>query len=199
MVALQEVATRNGRIAAEELGEHLKLRYVAGKIVAESRLALLSKFEVQNVRELPIGCATVGYPNPLVADLITEEGVCTAVVVHLPLDRVTDQQPIVSRLVESLSTVGNPLILAGDFNFPPESPLAELVLSAGLVDASGLAGPTMPNPNPVVRLDYIFVAPAKKWKINRAWTFGEEADVDGFLPSDHLGVIVDTKFRELLR
>jgi endonuclease/exonuclease/phosphatase family metal-dependent hydrolase len=117
-------------------------------------------------------------------------------VVHLPLGRVTDQRPIVSRLVEALSIVKTPLVVAGDFNFAPEVSLVELLRGAGLVDATESAGPTMPNPTPVVRLDYIFVAPAESWKITGVWTFGEEGDANGFLPSDHLGVIVDARFRE---
>lgn len=83
-----------------------------------------------------------------------------------------------------------PVIVAGDFNLAPDDPLTGRLTDAGWVDVTATAGSTMPNPDPVVRLDYIFAATGA-WEVRGVQTFGAAADADGFLPSDHLGVVAD--------
>ena len=60
--------------------------------------------------------------------------------------------------------------------------------TAGLRNASAEVGPTMPNPSPVVRLDYVLTS--SDLVVRAAWHLGEQPETNGFLASDHLGVAV---------
>ena len=55
--------------------------------------------------------------------------------------------------------------------------------------ASASVGPTAPNPDPVVRLDYVLVGSGVR--VRSVTRLGERADADGFLASDHLGIAVE--------
>ncbi len=66
------------------------------------------------------------------------------------------------------------------------------LLATGLKDISAMAGPTVPNPEPVLRLDYVLLkAEATEPRVRYAATLGQRADGLGYLPSDHLGVVVE--------
>jgi endonuclease/exonuclease/phosphatase family metal-dependent hydrolase len=56
---------------------------------------------------------------------------------------------------------------------------------------------TMPNPGPTVRVDYVLVREEEGAKVDvvSARAFGDQPDGAGFLPSDHLGVVVELALR----
>lgn len=111
--------------------------------------------------------------------------------VHLPL---AGHEPLIDDLIVHIASLSGPVVIAGDFNLPPDHPLIQRLLDAGWVDATAAVGPTMPSHDPEVRLDYIFV-------VGRVMTYtadrlGADSDADGFLPSDHLGLTVELTWTE---
>jgi len=96
--------------------------------------------------------------------------------------------PFVTELARRLTHLPRPLVVCGDLNAAPDDPHIAALLAAGLRDASADVGPTMPNPSPVVRLDYVLAS--SDLVVRAAWHLGEQPEADGFLASDHLGVAV---------
>ena len=191
VVALQENTRQpDGRSCAAELADRL------GMHVCEDDhprgLAVLSRSPVVAARRLQLGVETFDYPPPLVVELDAGSRRLTFVTLHLPLGRSGDRAPVVRELANAVGSLEPPLLVCGDLNAPPGDPVVEDLLSAGLTDASAAAGNTMPNPEPRVRLDYVLVgAGGLEVGVRGAATLGHRADPLGFLPSDHLGVVVE--------
>ena len=79
------------------------------------------------------------------------------------------------------------VILAGDFNFTPESKPYQAMINAGWVDTAAAFGdpkPTCPAHNPTMRIDYVFVRPAKRWRMIDVQVLDEP------IASDHVPVLV---------
>jgi hypothetical protein len=55
----------------------------------------------------------------------------------------------------------------------------------------------MPNPGPTVRLDYVLVREEEGADVDvvSARALGDQTDAAGFLPGDHLGVVVELALR----
>jgi endonuclease/exonuclease/phosphatase family metal-dependent hydrolase len=191
VIALQENA--NGDEAdscAAQLGARLGLHVCEDDL--EGGLAFLSQWPIRSTRNLELAADTFGYPAPLVVELTVRTERVTCVVVHLPLARCGDRTAFVAELARAMRGVEPPLLVCGDLNAEPDDPLVEMLLASGLVDATAAAGPTMPNPEPQVRLDYVLVRSGRATtSVRPATTHGSRADDLGFLPSDHLGVAVE--------
>jgi endonuclease/exonuclease/phosphatase family metal-dependent hydrolase len=162
-------------------------------------LALLSRHPIRHWQEVPSAGteqaamhATVGLPF----------GPIDVLVVHVTTRREA-QLAAVEHLLDFLDALPaeRPAVVLGDFNSVPDAaPIAALTRARGrkaLRDAwrevnGDSPGPTMPSQAPVVRIDYLFVTPGPA--VVQAWRLGDEADADGFYPSDHLGVAAAFRF-----
>lgn len=147
---------------------------------------------IRSVERLSLAGPLRGYPSPLRVELDPASGLPTCVVTHLPLARLGDRTPFVRELARSLATIEPPLVLCGDLNAEPDDALVQALVDIGLIDASAGLGPTVPNPEPRVRLDYVLVGNGTRdVGVRSSTVLGEIADDEGFLPSDHLGVAVE--------
>ncbi len=188
VVALQEsTRLRDGATCAADLAERLGMHLVEDG--HPRGLALLSRWPVRAARGLRLSAETFGYPTPLLAELDVSGRPLTCDVLHLPLARSGDRGPLVRELAASLDSLRAPLVVFGDLNAPPGDPVIDALLATGLRDVSALAGQTVPNPGPVVRLDYVLLRADAI--VRSAATLGHCADELGYLPSDHLGVVVE--------
>ena len=150
-------------------------------------LAILSRLPVKTVEMLSHLQAKP--LHVIVTDGSTDVSVLC---VHLPLARAGPRGELVRELGAWQSPVGH-TILAGDLNASPLDEVTKMLLDAGYVDASAACGPTMPNPQPVVRLDCVLAhrEPSGEMSAVSAGVLGLEGDAEGFLPSDHAGVMVE--------
>ena len=152
-------------------------------------LAVLSRWPITASTSLAVVSPTHGYPRPFDVELDLGATHVRCVVVHLPLERIGDRTTLFTELAHRLAHLPRPLVVCGDLNAGPDEPLLTRLLAAGLLDASASVGPTVPNPDPVVRLDYVLVDSGVRVRSVRR--LGERADADGFLASDHLGIAVE--------
>ena len=86
---------------------------------------------------------------------------------------------------------GSATILAGDFNFTPDSDEYQAMIDAGWVDAAAVFGnpkPTIPADAPRRRIDYVFVKPASAWKVIDVQVLDEP------VASDHAPVLVELEY-----
>jgi endonuclease/exonuclease/phosphatase family metal-dependent hydrolase len=193
-VALQENArSDNDESHAAELASRLGMHVCEED--HEHRVALLTRRPIRSARPLELVADTYGYPLPLLVEVDGAAETLTVVVIHLPLARCGDRTALVSELGRALADLEPPLLACGDLNAEAGDPHVSMLLAAGLVDATVDAGPTMPNPDPQVRLDYVLVGSGRaSTTVRSAITLGQRADEEGFLASDHLGVAVDLDF-----
>ncbi|MEM6505923.1 MAG: endonuclease/exonuclease/phosphatase family protein, partial [Planctomycetota bacterium] len=85
----------------------------------------------------------------------------------------------------------HPTIVAGDFNFTPDSVPYQALIDAGWVDTAAAFGdpkPTYPSKTPRIRIDYVFVRPAERWRVLNVQVLDEPA------ASDHAPVLVELEY-----
>lgn len=91
---------------------------------------------------------------------------------------------------------GAATILAGDFNFEPDSENYTTCTHAlGWVDAAAAAGrasKTYPAAKPTIRIDYAFI----KSKLNASWRVIDAAVLDEPIASDHRPLIVTIRYEQ---
>lgn len=86
---------------------------------------------------------------------------------------------------------GMATILAGDFNFTPDSEPYQAMIDAGWLDTAAAFGdprPTVPAANPKDRIDYVFVRPAERWRVIDVRVLDEP------IASDHRPVLVELEY-----
>ena len=86
---------------------------------------------------------------------------------------------------------GSATILAGDFNFTPDSAEYQAMIDAGWVDTAAAFGdpkPTCPADKPTMRIDYVFVRPAERWRVIDVQVLDEP------IASDHAPVLVELEY-----
>lgn len=144
--------------------------------------------------ELSLEADLFGYPRPLWADIEIAGLRMRIISVHVPLERVGPRMPILEEFAAFIERTPWPVVIAGDLNMEPDNPILTQTLSRfGIMDATARLSASIPNPQPKVRLDYVLVR-GPGVSVHDACTFGETADQDGFLPSDHLGVAAELDF-----
>ena len=92
---------------------------------------------------------------------------------------------------EVLLSPNLPTILAGDFNFTPDSKPYRAMITAGWVDTAAAFGdpkPTIPANKPTKRIDYVFVRPASAWRVIDVKVLDEP------VASDHAPVLVELEY-----
>ena len=188
IVAVQESTRQGDGTCARQLAALLGMHVAEDD--HERGVGLLSRVPIRSVEPLNLGGPSLGYPSPLRVELSSRFPTC--VVVHLPLARIGNRMPFVRDLTLSLAAIEPPLLVCGDLNAEPCDELVRMLLDSGVSDASAGLGPTMPNPFPRARLDYVLVGNgARDVSVASSTMLGETPDDEGFLPSDHLGVAVE--------
>ncbi len=194
IVGLQEVdvgVARSGRLNEPAvLGELLSMRHRFGAFMqyqgGQYGLALLSRFPILAARsiELPTG----NEPRvALIADLQlparspgTVADTISVIVVHF--DWVADdgfRYAQASRLTSSLDSLEHPYLLLGDFNDEPVSRTLSLFRSrAAEVGKEAGSRLTFSSTNPVKEIDFVFTAPALRWRHLVARSIDEPAASD---------------------
>lgn len=82
-------------------------------------------------------------------------------------------------------------ILAGDFNFTPDTQPYRAMIDAGWADAAASFGnpqPTIPSDDPKRRIDYVFARPANAWRVVDVQVLDEP------IASDHAPVLVELEY-----
>jgi endonuclease/exonuclease/phosphatase family metal-dependent hydrolase len=193
LLLLQENGTYSRGSAASTLAGALGLHaYEDGE---PDGLAILSESAPRRRGVVPIAANPLGYPRPLWTEWAVARFGVRALCVHLPLERAGPREPFVAEVAAAASESDSDVtIVGGDLNAPVGDPLHEYFHKAGFVDVSAECGPTMPNPGPVVRLDYVLVRASRcAVSVVSAEAVGSEPDSVGFLASDHLGVAVELR------
>lgn len=200
LVALQEVDNQTRRTGgvdqAAELGRLTGMHAVFGKALDYQGggygLAVLSRWPVSYHETHPLPSPEPGEPRALLATKI-EAGETGPVIwfasTHLDHRSETNRLAQARRIDQILSDKGTePVLLGGDFNARPESPVME-VFTQYWLDASALdPQPTIPSRNPRRRIDYILYRPPTKWKPISTRVIHAPA------ASDHLPVMTVLKY-----
>jgi endonuclease/exonuclease/phosphatase family metal-dependent hydrolase len=163
----------------------------------ETGLAVLSRAAIRTARRLDLASELYGYPSPLAVTTVSAEVEITVFCIHLPLAGSGDREAILAELMERLGDLPSPLLVCGDLNLEPADPFFAILPDAGFLDASRAVAATMPNPGPTVRLDYVLVREEEGADVDvvSARALDDQPDGGGFLPSDHLGVVVELALR----
>jgi len=174
IVGLQEVDSvveRSGRVAeAQALGERLGMQHAFGGFMAyqggQYGMGILSRYPIQLVRSvrLPDG----NEPRIALAVEVAAPGIGPLMVVNVHFDWVaSDSFRIVqaTALTRFLDSLPMPYILLGDFNDEPGSRTLGL-FQARAREAAKPAGNrlTFSSTDPVKEIDFIFAAPAARWR-----------------------------------
>lgn len=162
----------------------------------EYGIAVLSRWPIAAQRTVPLPVdppqeRSGGAYEPRVALVVTVSspaGDLTVVNTHIDASREDRwrAQEIITVLALADSARGM-LLLGGDLNSTPESPIQERMRARGLRDAWQLCGPgtagfTYPADSGVKRIDYLYVAPP---------THCERAEVIATRASDHRPLVVE--------
>jgi len=181
----------SGESNSHELGAELGVSVYQD---AESPgLAILSHLSLEQVNTLHhLQADWYGYAKPLHAVASIDSTDISIICVHLPLDRFGPRNHLTRELASWRSSAPI-MVLAGDLNASPSDESIRTFLAAGYSDLSRSCGPTMPNPEPVCRLDYVLARTSGSGDLSvvSASVLGLEADASGFFPSDHAGVSVE--------
>lgn len=199
-VALQEVDSATNRLAklndnryfslADSLAEltnmHASFSKAIGFDGGDYGIAMLSRRPV-NARKVQLPNPKEGEPRVLLTAEISialEKKMIFAAthLDHQYKENRLQQVDVVSELLLHKNNV--PIILAGDFNFEPDSKAYQTIQKYWVDTALEDEHPdfTYPTNNPSRRIDYVFVSPSKRWEITSYRTHN--------LPySDHLPVV----------
>jgi endonuclease/exonuclease/phosphatase family metal-dependent hydrolase len=196
VVTLQEVDERCGRSGdvdeAAWLGERLGMTAIFGPFMdydgGRYGMALLSKWPIvawEN-HELPPG------PEPrtvLAARLRVDRGVEVVVAgVHLYGDGV-QRMAQARAMLRIFETESRPVILAGDFNSRPESPVMALLGSTWTNPDKGADRFTFDSVRPDREIDYILLRPGTRFEAPTVDVLVEP------VASDHRPLVLDTELR----
>lgn len=197
IVGLQEVDRRVRRSGdvdeADSLGTLLGMEHAFGAFMdyqgGEYGLAVLSRFPI--VRATPVRLPDGNEPRvALAAELRLPDG-HSLMVVNVHFDWVADDTfrfAQASALTAFLDSLTLPYLLLGDFNDEPGSRTLALFRAR----ATEVAKPaedhlTFSSTGPVKEIDYIFVAPARAWRVGGARPVTEP------MASDHRPVVADVE------
>lgn len=193
LVALQEIDNRTNRTGgvdqAARIGELTKMRHAFGSFFdyqgGQYGLAILSRQPLREVKNhrLPRGAEP---RSTLTVAVRPRETGPEIVFVSVHFYR-TEQQRLAQakELLEVLKDEKRPVIVAGDFNSTPDSPVLKLFHDRWTIPDKGQDRFTFPSVRPDREIDYILFRPKSYWKV-------AEIDVlDEPLVSDHRPVLAD--------
>jgi endonuclease/exonuclease/phosphatase family metal-dependent hydrolase len=178
IVALQEVDVmtyreraphQNGKNFIAELGYHTGMLSAYARTIDYAKgyygIGILSKYPFASTRKilLPLVAGSKEQRAMLVADVeLPGNKVFTFVSTHLDHTNGEVRQAQAKTLNKALKGNPHPMIVAGDFNARPKSP----EISEGMKKWNTACNSdfTIPATGPRSKIDYIFYAPAGKWK-----------------------------------
>jgi endonuclease/exonuclease/phosphatase family metal-dependent hydrolase len=199
VVALQEVDNRTTRAAgvdqAAELGRLTGMHSVFGKAMeyagGEYGLAILSRYPLDDVRVLALPVEPNHEPRSiLVAQVrIGNERDFFFASTHLEHAYQPLRMCQAGKISSLLAPIRAPLVLAGDFNDIPGSPVINVLQAhwGDLIDKQ--AEPTWPSDAPRMKLDYVLTRPADAWQVMEVQVVAET------VASDHRPVLAILKHR----
>lgn len=164
VVILQEVGrgwlVTSGNDELLWLSRRLDMPYAWGPASSDDLWgnAILSRFPITSEKVVKFDSTENLKRSALLVEIDTGSEQLTAIATHLdnPDEASEARAEQVNQLI-ALLEFDNPTIIAGDFNMPPNDPLVQSVIQAGLVDAGSAAGATGPTSEDGRRIDYIFV------------------------------------------
>lgn len=199
IVGLQEVDSvveRSGRVAeAQALGDRLGLQHAFGGFMAyqggQYGMGILSRFPIQAV--VPVRLPDGNEPRIALAVEVAAPGLGPLMVVNVHFDWVSSDSFRIAQataLTRFLDSLPMPYILLGDFNDEPGSATLALFHTRAR-EASKSAGDrfTFSSTEPVKEIDFIFGAPAGRWRSDSVRVIAET------VASDHRPVFAKLRFR----
>ena len=194
IVALQEVdvnTVRTGKInEAAIIAEKLKMHFFFAKTIdhdgGDYGIVILSKYPLSEtkIHRLPTIEGTKGEPRVMATAKITlKNGVsirfaCT----HLDAANSANRDKQIAEINTIASTETFPMIIAGDFNAPPESSVIKK-LDESFTRTCQDCPPTIPVVTPKKAIDFIAFRPSSKFKIL------SHSVIQEHYASDHLPVV----------
>ncbi len=197
LVALQEIDNRTERTGgvnqAAELGRLTGLASVFGPFMdyrgGQYGMALLSRlpFVDQTNHMLPEG-AEPRSALTITVELPGDAGELMFTGIHFYR---TEQERMAQarRLLDLLDAEEPPVILAGDFNSTPGSPVMDLIDETFVVPDKGADRFTFPSDDPRREIDFIVYRPASRF------TVVESRVIDEPIASDHRPLLLVVEFR----
>lgn len=202
IVALQEIdanTTRSGEgNQAEMIAEKLGMNVFFGKAIdydgGEYGVAVLSKYPIseQRVHYLPSAPETNGEPRVLATVKIAlPNGMSIRFgSTHLDAQRAdTNRLLQIKEIVKIASEENLPMIVAGDFNAPPNTEVIDL-LDKHFTRTCSNCDPTIPVHNPAKAIDFIAYKPQELFSVNSHRVISET------YASDHLPIVAVLKINQ---
>jgi len=200
-VALQEIDSATTRLSevntgcsfglADSLAKLTDMEAYFGKAInfqgGGYGIAILSKRPVK-VKKIKLPNPEEGEPRLLLKGRAKTESGHSLIFAATHLDHQYKRNRLtqIEAINKTFSESSRPVILAGDFNFSPDSEgytaMQEKWQDAATESAVDMAGLTYPTANPEKRIDYIWLSKRDNWKIIDY----ETPDID---LSDHLPVV----------
>jgi endonuclease/exonuclease/phosphatase family metal-dependent hydrolase len=194
LVALQEVDYKTRRAKgydlATELGQRTKMTSIFARAMVfdggEYGQALLSKYSFDSTQRLALPRTGDNEPRVAVEATLTLPGgqQIAFIGTHLDHTGAAEREAQARALNASFAGKGIPSILAGDFNATPESRTIEILKEQWAVASDGNPEPTFPSDDPKIKIDYVMVAPASRWKVVETKVLRDE------VVSDHCAYLV---------
>jgi endonuclease/exonuclease/phosphatase family metal-dependent hydrolase len=197
LVALQEVDERTERASGvDELAELARLTDLHGEfgkamdyLGGEYGVAVLSRWPLLRIHNDPLPNLAEHEPRTaLTVEVAVGDGgprvefTCT----HLdqgrdPENRLAQVRYLNDRLVREDDQA---TILAGDMNARPDTPVMDLLLARWTNPPAVDPSPISPSGRPRMRVDYVLIRPAARWRVV------ESSIVDETVASDHRPLLV---------
>jgi len=142
--------------------------------------ALLSRFPILDVRNIPIPVPQTGYycePRCVLQAVLDIDGPVTVFVTHFGLTP-PEAENASATAVEALARTSTPKILMGDFNLTPDNPVLDPIRITMADTADVFEKPLLsfPSDAPSQKIDYVFVSDDFRIK---------SADIPEIVASDH--------------
>ncbi len=197
VVALQEIDNRTTRTdgvdQAARLGELTGMHAAFGTFMnyagGQYGMALLSKYPLSDVtnHRLPDGAEP---RSALAARIRPDDPASDVVIVGIHLyssaeERLAQAQRIVDILEDERAAV----ILVGDFNSTPDSPVISLLARTWTIPDKGTDHLTFPSHDPSREIDYIMYRPTDRFEVIALDVIDEP------LASDHRPVLLELRWR----
>jgi endonuclease/exonuclease/phosphatase family metal-dependent hydrolase len=198
LVALQELdrqTRRSGGVdQAARLGELTGMQFVFGQALeydgGQYGEAILSRWQFRETRLHPLPADPGFEPRAALACRVawSPGRDLWFVATHLDHTHADGQRRAQLREIVRLFPADGPtpVLLAGDLNATPESPVLELLRPAWM---SAGGGPTWPSAEPRKQLDYVFLRRSDAWHVE-----GVES-IDQQVASDHRPLLVVLQWR----
>lgn len=171
----------------------LELVPFLGKYTPQYGNAVLSSVPWSEIDVIPLPRRGGLEPRNMIRVRITitqrgrENSTLTVIGTHLSTDR-TERRRQIEFILESVPSSGEPTLLIGDFNSPPERQDMQALFDAGWIDVWAVHGSndgsTFPSHAPRHRIDYILASPEAAQSVRRI-------EVVETLASDHFPVVVE--------